>query len=140
MNFVLDASLTLAFVLQDEATTETDKILDSLGQGAKALTPALWRWEVGNAFLMAERKKRITPAESHRHLTSLGLLPVELDDNAWGESWNQTPVLARRHGLSLYDAAYLELALRRGLALGSLDHQLRTAARAEGVKILPEKI
>lgn len=130
----------MAFVLQDEATAETDKILDSLGQGAKAFTPALWRWEVGNVLLMAERRKRITQAESHRHLASLQSLPVELDDNAWREGWNATPLLARKHNLTLYDAAYLELAIRRGVPLGSLDTDLRKAAKAEGVKLLPEKI
>jgi len=140
VNFVLDASLAMAFVLKDEATPETDEILDSLGQGAKAFTPALWRWEVGNVFLMAERRKRITLAETHRHLTSLRALPVELDDNAWGEAWNVAPILARKHALTLYDATYLELAMRRGLPLGSLDTHLRAAAKAEGVKILPEKI
>ena len=140
MNFVLDSSLTMAFVLQDEATVETDKILDTFGQGAKAFTPALWRWEVGNVLLMAERRKRITQAESHRHLNSLQSLPVESDDNAWREAWNATPLLARKHQLTLYDAAYLELAIRRGVTLGSLDMDLRKAAKAEGVKVLPEKI
>ena len=140
MNFVLDSSLTMAFVLQDEASPATDTILDSFGQGAKAFSPALWRWEVGNVLLMAERRKRITQAESHRHLTSLQSLPVELDDNAWREAWNTTLLLARSHQLTLYDAAYLELAIRRGVPLGSLDTDLRKAAKAEGVKLLPQKI
>jgi predicted nucleic acid-binding protein len=140
VTFILDSSLTMAFVLQDEATAETDKILDSLGQGAKAFTPALWRWEVGNVLLMAERRKRITQAESHRHLTSLQSLPVELDDNAWREAWNATLLLARKHQLTLYDGAYLELAIRKGAPLGSLDSDLRKAAKSDGVKLLPEKI
>ena len=140
MNFVLDSSLTLAFVFQDEATTDTDKILDSLGQGSKAFTAPLWRWEVGNALLMAERRKRIMPADSQRHLTSLQLLPLELDDQASREAWHATILLARKHQLTLYDAAYLELSIRRGVALGSLDTDLRKAAKFEGVKLLPEKI
>ena len=130
----------MAFILQDEATADTDKILDRLGQGAKALAPALWRWEAGNVLLMAERRKRITPAESQRHLTLLQSLPVELDDDAWREAWNAAPLLAREHQLTLYDAAYLELAMRRGVPLGSLDTDLRKAAKAEGVKLLPEKV
>jgi predicted nucleic acid-binding protein len=140
VNFVLDSSLAMAFVFRDEATPETDQILDSLGQGAKAFTPALWRFEVGNVLLMAERRRRITQAECHRHLTSLQSLPVELDDNAWGEAWSATPLLARQRQLTLYDAAYLELAIRRGVPLGSLDGDLRKAAKAEGVKLLPERI
>ena len=140
MNFVLDSSLTMAFVLQDEATSDTDKILDSLGQGGKAFTPALWRWEVGNVLLVAERRRRITQAETQRHLTLLQALPVELEENALRESWNATILLARRHQLTLYDAAYLEIAMRLGLSLGSLDTDLRKAAKSEGVKMLPEKI
>src|SRR3954467_14914620 len=111
----------MAFVLQDEANVETDKILDTLGQGAKAFAPVLWRWEVGNVLLMAERRKRITQTESHRHLTSLQSLPVELDDDSWREAWNATLLLARKHKLTLYDGAYLELALRKGVPLGSLE-------------------
>jgi predicted nucleic acid-binding protein len=140
VNFVLDSSLTMAFVLQDETTAETDEILDSLGQGSIAFTPALWRWEVANVLLTAERRKRITPDESHQHLSSLQSLPVELDDNAWREAWNASLLLARKHQLSLHDAAYLELAIRKAVPLGSLDTDLRKAARSEGVKLLPEKI
>jgi predicted nucleic acid-binding protein len=140
LNFVLDSSLTMAFVLADEANAETDKILDSLGRGSKAFAPALWRWEVGNVLLMAERRKRITAAESRRHLSLLQSLPVEVDENALREAWNAAPPLARKHRLTIYDAAYLELAIRRGAPLGSLDTDLRKAAKAEGVKLLPEKI
>lgn len=140
MNFILDSSLTMAFVLADEATIETDKILDNLGQGGKAFAPALWRWEVGNVLLMAERRKRITAAESQHHLQLLQSLPVDLDENAWWEAWDATPRLARKHHLTLYDAAYLELAVRRGLPVGSLDTELRKAAKAEGLKLLPEKL
>ena len=140
MSFVLDSSLSLAFLFSDEATPETDEVLDSLGEGAKACAPALWRWEVGNALLMAERRKRITAAESTRHLASLQALPVECDENAWRETWNAAFLLARKHKLTLYDAAYLELAVRRGIALGSLDMELRKAGKSEGAKLLPEKI
>ena len=130
----------MAFVFQDEATSQTDKILDSLGQGAKAFIPALWRWEVGNVLLMAERRKRITTADSNRHLIALQTLPVEMDENASREAWNASLLLARAHQLTLYDAAYLELAIRRGKPLGSLDTELRKAAKSEGVKLLPEKL
>jgi len=140
LNFVLDSSLAMAFVFQDEATSETDEILDSFGQGAKAFTVPLWRWEVANALVMAERRRRITAAESNRHLRSLQSLPVELDENAWQEAWQGTVLLARKHQLTIYDAAYLELGVRRGSSLGSLDTDLRKAAKVEGVKLLPENI
>jgi predicted nucleic acid-binding protein len=140
MNFVLDASLTMAFVFSDEATAETDAILDTFGQGVKALSPGLWRWEVGNVLLMAERRKRITEAENHRHLASLQKLPVEVDEESWREAWSRVAPLARKHGLKFYDTVYLELAIRRDLALGSLDVELRKAAEAEGIRVLPEAL
>ena len=140
MNFVLDSSLALAFVLKDEATAQTDKVLDSFGQGAKACAPPLWRWEVANVLLMSERRKRITQAEAHRHLTLLKSLPIEIDDAALDQAWSATLLLAQKHKLTSYDAAYLELAIRRGVALGSLDGELRAAAKAEKVPLLPEKV
>lgn len=138
MSLVLDSSLTLAFFFEDEATPETDDVLDSLGKGAKAVTPAIWNWEVGNVLLLAERRKRITPAEAHQHLTALGTLPIEVDTDAQRAAWNATFLLAKKHQLTLYDAAYLELAIRRGFPLGSLDTDLRKAAKAEGVQLLPK--
>ena len=130
----------MAFVLYDEATPGTDKILDTLGQGAKAFTPALWRWEVGNVLLLAEKRGRITAAETGQHLTALQQLPIELDEDARREAWNATALLARKHKLTVYDAAYLELAVRRGVALGSLDDDLRKAAQAEARALLPQTI
>lgn len=130
----------MAFVFADEAAATTDKLLDSLGKGAKAFSAPLWRWEVGNALLMAERRKRISSADTQRHLTALQVLPVELDDQASREAWHAAILLARKHQLTLYDGAYLELAVRRGLPLGSLDTELRKAAKAEGVKALPETV
>ena len=140
MNFVLDSSLALAFVLKDEATAGTDRVLDSFGQGAKACAPALLRWEVANVLWMAERRKRITQAEAHRHLTLLKALPIEIDEGAMDEAWSATLLLARKHKLTSYDAGYLELSIRRGVALGSLDDELRAAAKVEKVLLLPERV
>ena len=139
MTFVLDSSLAMAFVFDDEATPETDRVLDDLGEKDEAVTPSLWRWEVGNALLMAERRKRIAAADTNRHLAALQALPISADENAFQEAWTASLLLARRHELTLYDAAYLELAIRLGVPLGSLDTELRRAARAEGVKLLPEE-
>jgi len=127
----------MAFVFADEATAGTDEVLDQLAGGSKALTAALWRWEVGNALLIAERRKRVTAAETNRHLTSLATLPVETDENGSYEAWHASLVLGRKHQLTIYDAAYLELAIRRGLPLASLDADLRKAAKIEGVRLLP---
>jgi predicted nucleic acid-binding protein len=139
VTFVLDSSLALAFVLEDEATPESDALLESLGHGAVAEVPALWRWEVANGLLMAERRNRITSAENHRHLAHLKALPIEVDAAAFEEAWSGTHALARKHRLTIYDAAYLEAAIRHGVALGSLDSGLRAAAKAEKVPLLPEK-
>src|SRR5262245_41540024 len=128
--FVLDASLALSFVLKDESTPATDAILDGFGEGAVAYVPALWRWEVGNALLMAQGRKRITAADANRHLAHLRNLPIELDDGASEEAWSATLLLAQKHDLTLYDAAYLEAAIRNGVALASLDTELRAAAKA----------
>lgn len=139
MTFVLDSSLAMAFVFQDEATPRTDSVLDGFGRGDEAVTPSLWRWEVGNALLMAERRKRITAAEGNRHLVALQTLPIATDEDASREAWSATLLLARAHELTLYDAAYLELAMRLGVPLGSLDTELRNAGGAEGVKLLPKE-
>jgi len=128
----------MAFVFTDESSDRTDAILDSFGDGAKAFVPHLWRWEVANALFQAERRKRITPSETSRHLISFQTLPIELDEAASAEAWNAALLLARKHVLSVYDATYLELAIRRGLSLGSLDHELRKAALTEKVQLLPE--
>ncbi|MHC1764733.1 MAG: type II toxin-antitoxin system VapC family toxin [Verrucomicrobiia bacterium] len=138
MNFVLDSSLTAAFLLEDEATTETDEILDSFGRGAIAFVPALWGWEVANLLLMAERRKRIRSADVLRHLARLKMMPIEVDDEALDQTWSSTSLLARKHQLTAYDAAYLEVAIRRTLGLGSLDTDLRKAAKTEKVPLLPK--
>jgi predicted nucleic acid-binding protein len=139
MNFVLDSSLALTFVFTDEATPATDAVLDSLGQGAKAFVPALWRWEVANVLLVAERGKRITQATAQQHLSQFKALPIEVDDAALDQVWTATHALGQKHKLSSYDATYLEMAIRLAVALGSLDSELRAAAKVEKVPLLPEQ-
>jgi len=139
MNFVADASFAMAWVLKDEATAETDGILDSLGQGAKAFVPALWHWEIANALLSVERRKRATRIEVGRHLTLLKSLPIEIDEAAVHEAWTTAHLLAQQYKLTSYDAAYLELALRRDLPLASLDAELQVAAKAEKVEVFAGK-
>jgi predicted nucleic acid-binding protein len=139
MNLIVDASFALAWVLRDESTAETDKVLDSLGRGSKAGVPALWRWEIANALLSIERRKRATKAEVARHLMLLQSYPIEIDETAANQAWTATHLLAQQHKLTSYDAAYLELALRRGLPLASLDAALQLAAKAERVELLGGK-
>jgi len=137
MSFVVDSSVAMAWVLADEATPAADALLDSLGSGPQALAPALWAWEVVNVLLSIERQKRATPAAVASALARLRALPIELDPEGPALAFHTTRDLAARHRLTAYDAAYLELALRLGLPLATLDHDLRRAARAERVTVLP---
>ena len=139
MNFIVDASFALAWLMRDEATPETDKLLDTLGQGARAFVPALWRWEVVNALLGIEKRKRATQAEISRQLVLLQSCPIDIDEAASDLAWTATHELGRKHGLTGYDAAYLELSVRRGLPLATLDVELQNAAKAEGVAVISGK-
>jgi predicted nucleic acid-binding protein len=138
--FVLDCSLAISWCIEDEQTAATEAILDSLTQGGSALVPSLWLWEINNVLLLAERAGRLDAAKRHQQLVLLQKLPISIDEDAHKQAWNDTSTLAATHRLTVYDAAYLELALRQGLHLGSLDGSLRLAARKAGIKCLPEKI
>ena len=133
--FVLDGSLTLAWYFADE----TDPYADAVAQGLatrEAVVPSLWRLEIANALVVVERRKRSTQAQAAAFVARLEQLPIVLDDQTDARSWGETLRLARAHTLSAYDAAYLELAMRRGLPLASLDAQLKAAAAAVGVPLL----
>ena len=135
--FVLDCSATLPWVFASEATPETDAVLDLLAAGSKAWVPALWHLELGNVLLGAQRKKRIDKAGIERFLSALGVYDIEVDSETMGMAWSKTMGLAESFGLTVYDAAYLELALRRGIPLATLDRPLRTAMQAAGGGLLP---
>jgi predicted nucleic acid-binding protein len=132
MAFVLDVSVTFAWCFADEATPAAWELLERLTQ-EEAQVPALWLWEVGNVLIQAERRRRITPAASSEFLRLLETLPIRLEPPASGQVWHDTLNLARSHQLTAYDAAYLELAMRQGLAIASRDQALIRAAQAVGV-------
>jgi len=134
--FVLDASMTLAWCFADEATTHTEAVLDRLANGVEAVAPALWPFEVANALLVAERRKRITTAQVTSVLQRIMDLPIRLDAPQTRTAFFQILFLARQQRLTEYDAAYLELAMREGLPLATLDDQLRAAAKAAGIELL----
>jgi predicted nucleic acid-binding protein len=134
--FVLDASVTLAWCFPDESTAYTEGILDLLAAGAEATTPALWPFEVANALLMAERRKRITTAQVASVLQRIASLPLRVDPIHVDRAFGQILSSAREEKLTAYDAAYLELAMREDLPLASLDDQLRQAARSAGVALV----
>ncbi|MGH3500868.1 MAG: type II toxin-antitoxin system VapC family toxin [Nocardioidaceae bacterium] len=135
MTFVVDASVTMAWCFEDEASAATDAILDRLTQD-EARVPALWAWEVTNVLLVAERRGRITEAQATRFVTLLHALPVRLDRSA--PDLDALLTTGNRHGLSAYDAAYLRLAIHESYALATLDRKLQAAAVAAGVELLLE--
>ena len=130
---VLDASVALAWCFEDEHAPYADSVARSF-PAFTAIVPALWRVEVGNAFLTAERRRRSAPTDTQTWLRFLGSLPIRTDDATPARAWSDAIRLARSHDLSLYDACYLELALRRGVPLATLDEDLETAADAVGVR------
>lgn len=136
-SFVIDASVAMAWVFEDEATADTDVLLEQL-RTASALVPSLWPFEVTNVLAVAERRGRISEAQAVQISRLLAALPIAVD---------QAPVVldeltatARHHDLSSYDAAYLMLALHRGLPLATLDRRLREAAASAGVSLLPTAV
>ncbi|MSU50757.1 MAG: PIN domain-containing protein [Opitutus sp.] len=134
--FVLDCSATVPWVFVSEATVETDALLDALAAGDKAWVPALWHLELGNVLLGAQRKGRIDKAGVEKFLAALDVFDIEVDPETMGVAWAKTLALAESFGLTVYDAAYLELALRRGLPLATLDRSLRLAMQKAGGRVL----
>jgi predicted nucleic acid-binding protein len=135
MSLVLDASITLAWIYADETTAAVLRIFDLLkSQGAAV--PALWRWEIANALEMNARRGRHGRDFSYEALAALALFPILVDVECVEKAWLDTLSLAERHGLTVYDAAYLELAIRRKIPLATLDRDLYAAAKGEGVQVL----
>jgi len=134
LSFVLDTSVTMAWLFEDETTRTTEAILDRL-TSEDALVPTLWTYEVGNVLLMAERRKRITEAQGRRFTQLLESLPIRISDSHLNSLWSNAVVVAREHGLSVYDGTYLDLAMREGIALATRDKALRKAAKKLGIKI-----
>lgn len=134
--FVLDCSVTVAWLFEDEATPETDALLDRTMESG-ALVPGLWRLEIGNVLSRAERRKRIDASKVASYVDVLAELPITTDAETEERALRETRTLARREHLTTYDAAYLEVAMRRGIPLATLDKTLLRAARRVGVATLP---
>lgn len=132
--FVLDGSLALAWYFADEADSDADAAARGLAR-REAVVPSLWRLGIANAPVVGERRKRSTQARAAAFVARPELLPIVRDDETDARAWGETIRLARAHTLSAYDAAYLELAMRRGLPLASLDDRLKAAAAAVGVPL-----
>jgi predicted nucleic acid-binding protein len=133
VDLVLDNSIVMAWSFEDESDEYADAVLDCLAT-ARAIVPSLWPLEVANALLMGERRRRSTEAETIKWTGILAALPISVDGETNSYAWSDTISLARGHNLTAYDAAYLELAIRRSLPLATIDGKLKLAAQAIGVE------
>lgn len=131
--FIADASVSIGWVHPGQATTETADMLTAIADGATIEVPALWPLEVANALTVLVRHKKLTEAERHIGLGWLRGLPLRIDHEMASLAFSRLSELASAHQLSVYDAAYLELAQRRKLTLGCKDGPLRRAAKQSGV-------
>lgn len=135
--FVLDCSATLPWVFASEATKATDALLDQLADGGRAWVPALWHLEVANVMLGAQRRGQIDKAGVEKFMSTLRTLDIQVDDETISVAWTRTLAIGETFGLTAYDAAYLELALRKGFPLASLDSQLKRACSKAGGRTIP---
>ncbi len=131
---VIDGSVTLGFLLPDEQDKLSVQALRVMQEGVPVFAPSHWPIEVANGLIMAERRKRSSPAETHDALSIAQSLPVTVDQET-AARLSDTTALARQYGLTIYDAAYLELAMRRGAKLATNDRALVKAAKASGVAV-----
>ena len=135
MTFVLDASVTLAWCFADEAFGLADRVLDRL-EHEEALAPAIWPLEVANGLRTAERRGRLDLADLAHVRELLTALPVQVESVLLDAALGEVTELARRLDLTAYDAAYLALAARNGLALATVDDRLRRACEEAGVELV----
>jgi predicted nucleic acid-binding protein len=135
VSVVLDSSVTLAWLYSDELTDPVRQVFERV-TATRAWVPSLWRLEVANSLQMAVRRRRIDAAFRDASLADLALLNIGTDPDTDAFAWSTTLQLAASHGLTVYDAAYLELAQRLALPLATLDEELRIAGRALGLALL----
>ncbi|SIO66225.1 Predicted nucleic acid-binding protein, contains PIN domain [Singulisphaera sp. GP187] len=129
---ILDSSIALAWCFSDERADYPQSVLDALASQS-AFVPDLWHLEVANTLVVGERRNRSTQTETATWLGFLAELPITVDEETKFHAFADIAHLARAQNLSAYDAAYLELAMRRGLPLATLDEKLRAAAKSVGV-------
>jgi len=132
---ILDCSMAMAWCFADESTPETVGIQDRLATEA-AVVPAHWFLEIANVLAMAEKRKRISVDDSVQFVQLLCCLDIQVDEEASRRAFDHILPLCRNHGLTSYDAAYLDLVLRRQVPLASLDDALRQAATSLGMQVL----
>jgi predicted nucleic acid-binding protein len=134
--FIADSSVGVAWAVHSQASAATDELLDRVAAGTPLVVPTLWPFEVANSLLVLLRRKKLLAPERDRAIAALARLPLVVDDDGPRLALGRISELAAEHGLSVYDATYLELAVRRKLPLASRDEALRKAAQGCHVKLL----
>lgn len=135
-NFVADASVAISWSSPTQATEATDRLLDDILGGALPVVPPLWLYEISNALLLLCRRKKITAADYSEARLLLSRLRFSIDSEGMGFVATRVADLALEHDLTVYDAAYLELAIRQRIPLASRDRNLNLVAQRLGVVLL----
>ncbi len=134
--FVVDASTAFAWVLPSQTSPEADELLTRIEAGATPVVPSLWFLEVANGLLAAQRRRLLTASERGQALEQLSALSFSVDGDSERGAFGRVSTLAERLGLSVYDAVYLDTALRRKLPLATRDRALVRAAKRSSVQVL----
>ena len=134
-SFVADASVAIAWVHPAQATRETETMLDRLAAGDTLVVPALWPLEVANALTILSRRRKLTSDDARTALEIIREIPTIIDHEAAAIAFTRLADLAREHDLTVYDAAYIELATRRQLPLASNDVKMKKVAIRAGVRV-----
>jgi predicted nucleic acid-binding protein len=134
--FIMDASVVLTWCFPDENAAAAQGVADRFKRGDTGLAPSFWPHEVLNALLAGEKRKRISGRLAQSFLDDLVVLPIELEQVPSDIVFSRIQSLSRKYGLTAYDAAYLDLALERGLPLATLDEDLMRASRTAGIELI----
>ena len=136
--FIPDASVSMAWCFEDETNAYSESLLARLEADEEALVPSLWPLEVANALVKAKQRGRVTETQIIGFLEDLSEFAINVDTRGIDRSLTEVRFLAEQYQLTLYDAAYLELAMRSGTPLATLDEQLRQAALAAGIQVVQQ--
>lgn len=133
MSLVLDASAAIAWLYGEGEAADLDRLYAAM-RDEGAIVPQIWRVEIANVLLVGCRKGKHSRSVMEEYLADLALLRIEVDSETQRQAWDGVKRLAEMHGLTSYDACYLELAARKQLPLATLDKQLMRASLEVGVQ------
>ena len=134
MNFVVDCSVTMSWIFEDESSQKSDELLNLILDGATVIVPTIWRYEVSNVLLLATIKKRISGYKNA--ISLLGKFPIKEDPFSIVATWGDTLQVAAKTNLTIYDASYLETAKRNLLPLATFDKAMIKAAKSLKIPLL----